>query len=126
MDLSHLISDISLHTTAEQMKNLLETNFDVGELEVKISRNYPKCYHYRWNVEWLTKAGKQPDFKINASKVTGDDIRVENKVTEGGLFYQKIPAEYLRVITKEPQVKRTGYISSHINSVFILRYPKVG
>ena len=88
------------------MKRLLEENFDVGELEVKISSNYPKCHHYRWNVEWLTKAGKQPYLKINASKVTGDNIRVKNEVTEGGLFYQKIPAEFLRVVTEEPQVRR--------------------
>ena len=100
----HSILDIPLNTTAEEMKALLEDNFDVGEIEVKISNGYPKCNAYRWRVDWLTKAGKQPDVMINASKVMGVDVQDRNEITEGGLFYKKIPGEFLRVITKEPQV----------------------
>jgi hypothetical protein len=86
------------------MKTLLETNFDVGEIEVTISTGYPKCNAYRWKVEWLTKAGKQPNLIMNASKVMGVDVQTRNEIKEGGLFYYKIPGEFLRVITKEPQV----------------------
>ena len=104
----HSISDIQLGTTADQMKTLLETNFDVGQLKIYISNGYPKCNHYRWKVDWLTKSGKQPDLIINASKVMGHNIQVRNNIREGGLFYKKIPGEFLRVISREPQVSGLG------------------
>lgn len=94
------------------MKNLLERNFDVGEIEVQISNGYPKCHAYRWKVDWNTKSGKQPDLIINASKIIGDNIKVSNDVREGGLFYYKIPAEFLRVVTKEPQVSKLSHITN--------------
>ena len=90
------------------MKTLLETNFNVGKLEVTISSGYPKCNSYRWKVDWISKAGKQPDLIINASKVMGENIKVQNNIREGGLFYKKIPGEFLRVISKEPQVIGPG------------------
>ena len=89
------------------MKELLEENYDAGELKVQISNGYPKCNHYRWKIDWLTKAGKQPDLIINASKVTGDNVQISNTIRDGGLFYRKIPGEFLRVINKEPQVVLT-------------------
>ena len=110
-----LTSDIPLNTTAEEMKKLLQTNFDVGEIEVAISTGYPKCHHYRWRVDWLTKAGKQPDLIVNTSKLTGDNIQINTDTTEGGLFYYKIPGEFLRVITKEPQVRMLLFVDSFVD-----------
>ena len=97
----HSIADIPLNKTAEEMKTLLETNFDVGEVHVY---GYSACNNYQWQVTWLTKPGNQPDMIINASKVMGVDVQDRNYIREGGLYYTKIPGEFLRVITKEPQV----------------------
>jgi hypothetical protein len=38
----------------------------------------------------------------------GHNIQVRNNIREGGLFYKKIPGEFLRVISREPQVSGLG------------------
>lgn len=83
---------------------MLEQNFDVGTLDVTIPSDVVRCYRYSWVVKWLTKPGKQPLLRVNGSKLFGNKIGLINNEQEGGLFYNKIPGEFLRMPAKEPQV----------------------
>ena len=85
------------------MKKMIEDHFDVGTVGVTESK---KCYNYKWKITWLSKAGKQPLVHVNSSKLFGNRVKFTNRETEGGLFYQKIPGEFLRMPTEEPQVSR--------------------
>ena len=96
------ILDIQLTATGTELKKLLEEKFDVGTVSVT---EYQKCYSYKWKVKWLTKPGKQILLQVNTSKLFGNKVKFTNRETEGGLFYEKIPGEFLRMPTKEPQVR---------------------
>lgn len=96
--------------TAEEMKTILENEFDVGKLEVSTTVKVTPRFEYKWKIKWLTKPGRQPPIQINGSKLSGDDVKTNNYIKEGGLFYNKIPGEFLRMPTREPQVK---WILSH-------------
>ena len=81
---------------------MLEDNFDIGTVGVTHSK---KCYEYKWKVKWETKSGRQPLLQLNCDKMFGDNIENTIHETEGGLFYQKIPGEFLRMATTKPQVR---------------------
>ncbi|XP_028395269.1 fibrocystin-L-like [Dendronephthya gigantea] len=103
-DISHqntTVKDISLNTTGEQLKKMLEDNFDVGTVVVTKTE---KCYYAKWKVSWTSKPGLQPLLHVNTSKLFGNKVSFKNSQTEGGLFYNKIPGEFLRMPSKKPQV----------------------
>ena len=96
-----LFLDIPLNTTAEEMQVILQENFDVGTVVVTKTA---KCYYSKWKISWVSKPGKQPPLRVNTTKLSGNRISFKNSQTEGGLFYNKIPAEFLRMPTENPQV----------------------
>ena len=96
-----LFSDIPLNLTAEELQVILQENFNAGTVVVTKTE---KCYYSKWKVTWVSKPGKQPLLDVNIAKLSGDRVSFKNSETEGGLFYNKIPGEFLRMPTKKPQV----------------------
>lgn len=99
-----------MNTTAEEMKKMLENEFDVGKLEVSTKFRVTPKFEHTWKIKWLTKPGRQPQIQINGTKLSGDDVKTTNDINEGGLFYTKIPGEFLRMPTPEPQVKWDSFV----------------
>ena len=80
-------------------------NFDIGKVSVSTPHyGFQKCYKYRWYVDWHGQAGKQPEIFINSSNLSADNLKARTYSDEGGLFYPKIPGEFLRMPTNAPQV----------------------
>lgn len=94
-------SDIPVNSSAEEFQNILQDDFDAGTVVVKKTE---KCYYSQWKVTWTSKPGIQPLLLVNTSKLSGNKVSFKNSRTEGGLFYNKIPAEFLRMPMKKPQV----------------------
>ncbi|XP_038070546.1 fibrocystin-L-like isoform X1 [Patiria miniata] len=89
--------------TADQLKEALQANLDIGSLEVFREGS---CSGYSWEVEWLSKGGSQPLMKVNGSELTGVEVSVgAHRVEEGHVFFGPIPGEFLRVAHPEPQVE---------------------
>ena len=105
-----LFLDVPLTTTGAELKQLLEDSFDIGTVGVTYSK---KCYEYKWKVNWKTKSGRQPLLQVNSTKVFGENIRNAINEKEGGLFYKKVPGEFLRMPATKPQVKGYNYNHKH-------------
>lgn len=98
-----LFLDIPLNTTEEEFQEILQENFNTGTVVVTKTE---KCYYSRWKVKWTSNPGIQPLLHVNTSKLSGNKVYFKNTQTEGGLFYNKIPGEFLRMPTDSPQVIR--------------------
>jgi hypothetical protein len=80
---------------------MLQENLNVGTVVVTKTE---KCYYSKWKVTWTSKPGKQPLLHVNTTKLSGNKVTFKNSQTEGGLFFNKIPGEFLRMPTANSQV----------------------
>ncbi|XP_022097673.1 fibrocystin-L-like isoform X1 [Acanthaster planci] len=95
--------EVSAQATADQLKEALQANLDIGSLEVFREGS---CSGYSWEVEWLSKGGKQPLMQVNGSGLTGYEVGVtSHRVEEGHVFLAPIPGEFLRLAHPQPQVE---------------------
>lgn len=80
----------------------LERDLRSGELSVLRGGT---CSGYYWEVEWIGIGGNKPEFIVDGAKLTGDGVTIGvTTITDGGLMLAPIPAEYLRLPEKNPQV----------------------
>lgn len=90
------------------MKNLLESNFDVGTVEIDRSGS---CSGYRWNIKWLTQGGDRASILTDGSKLTGLSPKIHgNTLSDGGMFLGPIPGDMLRTAHMLPQVRLVLYL----------------
>jgi hypothetical protein len=99
-----------LNSTAGQLQKMLQENFNVGTVVVTKTE---KCYYSKWKVTWTSKPGKQPLLHVNTTKLSGNKVTFKNSQTEGGLFFNKIPGEFLRMPTANPQVMHQNNTFTH-------------
>ncbi|XP_071488092.1 fibrocystin-L-like [Diadema antillarum] len=100
-----VVRDISGQATAAQMKDMLETFLDTGDLEVTREGS---CKGFTWNIKWVGKGGNQGDLVVVESNlynnVTNVTIAVE-QLADGGVFLDEITGEFLRTANDQPQVE---------------------
>ena len=103
LTLSFLWIDIPGGVSEQELKEVLEESFDVGDVKVERSGS---CSSYNWKVKWLTKGGNQPELVVNGSGLTGNQPSVSTKtISDGNLFLGPIPGEFLRMPSTEPEVR---------------------
>ena len=84
------------------LKSLLQTNFAIGRVNVTRSGS---CAGYQWTIEWNSLGGNQPDFSVNGSNLSGNDVSATvETLDDGGMFLRPIPGDMLRVAEPKPQV----------------------
>ncbi|XP_072025342.1 fibrocystin-L-like [Amphiura filiformis] len=103
--------EVSTRTSANQMKEVLESFLDTGTVVV---HKESSCYESTWDIEWTTKGGRQPILEINGTELQGTNVTAEvTRIVEGRLFMAPIPGEFLRLPYDEPQVEvMVNYIPS--------------
>lgn len=85
------------------MKNLLESNFDVGVVQVDRGGS---CSGYRWDVKWMTQGGDRASIQTDGSHLTGLSPNIlSNTLSDGGIFLGPIPGDMLRTATALPQAR---------------------
>ncbi|XP_056378584.1 fibrocystin-L-like [Hyla sarda] len=98
------IKNLPIDISAADLKYALEGIPELGQ--VSIPFRYGDCRGYTWQIKFLTAAGYQPLLQINNSKVTGDQAEIYAvKVTNGGLFRQRLLGDFMRTLNKKPQVE---------------------
>ena len=94
---------IPANVSADQLRSILESNFDIGKVSVTKDGT---CASYKWTVEWTSNGGDQPALAVNGSGLIGNKISVKAYTIEnGGLFLRPIPGDLLRVAETKQQVK---------------------
>ncbi|XP_075126263.1 fibrocystin-L-like [Leptodactylus fuscus] len=97
------LSDVRADISDVELKHLLQTIPEIGQISVS---KYGSCSGYIWQIKFLTATGYQPLLQINSSKVTGVNAAVTAvKVTNGGLFRQRLLGDFVRTPNKKPQVE---------------------
>ena len=94
---------IPANVSADQLRSILESNFDIGKVSVTKDGT---CASYKWTVEWTLNGGDQPALAVNGSGLIGNKISIKAYTIEnGGLFLRPIPGDLLRVAETKQQVK---------------------
>ncbi|XP_071792804.1 fibrocystin-L-like isoform X2 [Asterias amurensis] len=97
------VFQVPAQATADELKELLQANLDIGSLEVFREGT---CAGLSWEIEWTSKGGRQPLMELDGSTLTGHEVIVySQRIEEGQLFMGPIPGEFLRVPHSEPQVE---------------------
>ncbi|XP_075128051.1 fibrocystin-L-like [Leptodactylus fuscus] len=97
------LTDVRADISDVELKHLLQTIPEVGQISI---RKYGRCSGYTWQIKFLTATGYQPLLQVNGSKVTGVNATVTAvKVTDGGLFRQRLLGDLVRTPNKKPQVE---------------------
>ncbi|MEE6507574.1 hypothetical protein FKM82_026763 [Ascaphus truei] len=99
-DIKGLRADIS----NADLQYALQSIPEMGQ--VSVLQRYGSCTGYSWKIKWLTASGNQPLLQINGSAITGVNAQISaKKVTEGGLFRQRLQGDLVRTLHKQPQVE---------------------
>ncbi|XP_053468790.1 PKHD1 like 1, tandem duplicate 1 [Ictalurus furcatus] len=97
------VKDLSVNISADDLKYALQGIPDMGLLSVN---SIASCKGSLWEINWLTKPGRQPLLQINDSGVVGVNPSVKAQVKQqGGLMKQSIMGDFLRVPTNKTQVQ---------------------
>lgn len=96
------VTEIPANISAEDLKTLLEDNFDVGKVNVT---RVGSCAGFQWTVEWSSKGGDQPIISVDGTCLIGSGVFINvSVIDDGGLFLSPIPGDLLRLAASEPQV----------------------
>ena len=99
----YLSLGIPANVSADQLRSILESNFDIGKVSVT---KLGTCASYKWTVEWTSSGGDQPALAVNGSGLIGNKVSIKAYTIEnGGLFLRPIPGDMLRVAETKQQVK---------------------
>ncbi|TSK31508.1 Fibrocystin-L [Bagarius yarrelli] len=97
------VKDLPVDISADNLKYALQSIPELGLLSVNSKDD---CKGYAWEINWLTKAGKQPLLQIDDSGVVGLNSSVKAQVKQqGGLLKRTIIGDSLRVPTDKNQVQ---------------------
>lgn len=101
--LPFLLLDIPANVSTEELKSVLESNFNIGKVSVS---GVGTCASYTWTVEWATTGGDQPAITVDGTGLTGNNVSIKAVTSDdGGLFLRPIPGDMLRVAENKPQVR---------------------
>ena len=97
-----MLVEIAADISATDLAAKLQRDLRSGELSVKRSGT---CSGYSWDITWIAIGGNKPEMVVDGSSLTGDSVTVKVKtLKDGGLLMGPIPAEFLRLPEKKPQV----------------------
>ncbi|KAI8520669.1 hypothetical protein Bbelb_004230 [Branchiostoma belcheri] len=97
-------STVRAEATEEEMANKL--NLDLG-ISARVTLE-GDCSAPKWEVEWVTAGGNQPEMELDGGALTGDDVAIDVRtLDDGGLFFLTMPGSMLRTAHDTPQFEVT-------------------
>ncbi|NXI19535.1 PKHD1 protein, partial [Irena cyanogastra] len=109
---STVIPDVSVHTSAHQLRRLLQDNVDnftapfFNTSDFTVTRDSSSCYESVWTLTWKKTAGDLPNvISVSAGNLTGLEPTVSARVVyDGGVFIGPIFGDMLATLHNQTQV----------------------
>nr|XP_039261251.1 fibrocystin-L-like [Styela clava] len=99
------LASIPWNATDTYLENAIETLN--GVTDVQVTRG-GTCRGYTWDVTFRNPAGRQGSFTVDQTEITNADATFDASVkSQGGLYLNPIPADWLRTAHQKPQVEVT-------------------